>query len=165
MYTEETYNKIRAWFTEKKYRLTALKLVYKILPLFVFVSYPALLIYLLVTKDARLLQTITVPLGVFITVTLIRKLINAERPYERLSIEPLIAKDTHGLSFPSRHTASGAVIAMAFLYINIPIGVAYLSVTAVIGFSRVLAGVHFPRDVAAGYMYSENMAGVFMYLL
>ncbi len=165
VYTKQTYNKISAWFTARTWRLSALKLVYKLLPLFVFISYPTLLVYLAVTKDTRLLRAVTVPLGVFITVTLIRKFINAKRPYECMDITPLMTKKTKGLSFPSRHTASGAVIAMTFLYINVPLGIMYLLVTAVIGLSRVLAGVHFPRDVAAGYLYSVIMAGIFFYIL
>lgn len=165
MYSEKTYGKIREWFLQADYRYKFLKFVYKILPIFVFVGYPLLLLFLLITKDGRILQSITVPLGVFVTVTIIRKFINAQRPYEKLNIKPLMQKDTKGLSFPSRHTASATVIAMTFLFINIPLGAAFLTVAALIGLSRILAGVHFPRDVLAGFFYAIVMSLIFFYVL
>lgn len=165
MYSEETYKKISSWFLTKNYRLKVLKFVYKILPIFVFISYPLLLIYLLITGNSKLLQCITVPLGVFVSVTLLRKFIDASRPYERLDIKPLMSKDTKGLSFPSRHTASSSVIAMAFLFVNMPLGIVFLSIAILIGLSRILAGVHFPRDVLAGFLYSVIMSCIFFFVL
>lgn len=164
MYNEEQYSKIKSFITAKKSRLYILKFIYKILPIFVFIAYPTLLVYLIVTHDNRLLECITVPLGVFVTVTLIRKFINFNRPYEKLDIEPLIHKSTKGKSFPSRHTASASVIAMTIFYINIPLGAVFLAVALLIGLSRICAGVHFPRDVAAGYLYSVIMSVLFFYI-
>lgn len=165
MYSKESYGKIRAWFLIKGYRLNLLKFVYKVLPIFVFIGYPLLLIYLIITGSGKLLQCITVPLGVFVSVTVLRKFINAARPYERLEIQPLMVKDTKGLSFPSRHTASSTVIAMTFLFVNIPLGIAFLIVAALIGLSRIFAGVHFPRDVLAGFLYSVIMSALFFFVL
>ncbi|MDE7390527.1 MAG: phosphatase PAP2 family protein, partial [Lachnospiraceae bacterium] len=152
-------------FKENKFRMGFITFIYKILPLFVFVSYPVLICYLILTGSAKLLQCITVPLGVFVTVTLIRKFINAQRPYEKLNITPLMNKTTKGKSFPSRHTASGIVIAMAFLYVNPVIGAVYLAVALLISLSRVLSGVHFPRDVAASIVYAVAMSCLFFYVL
>lgn len=165
MYSKETFEKISGWLNAKPYRFNILKFIYKVLPIFVFVGYPILLLYLLLTHSPKLLRCITVPLGVFVTVTLIRKFIDAQRPYEKLGITPLMAKDTKGLSFPSRHTASAAVIAMAFLYVNVPLGAAFLVVAALIGLSRICAGVHFPVDVISGYLYSVAMSCLFFYIL
>lgn len=165
MYSEEAYKKISSWIIKKNYRFNLLKFVYKVLPIFIFISYPLLLIYLLITGSSKLLQCITVPLGVFISVTLLRKFIDARRPYELLNIQPLMLKDTKGLSFPSRHTASSSVIAMAFLFVNMPLGIAFLAVSALIGLSRILAGVHFPRDVLAGFLYSVIMSVIFFFVL
>ena len=165
MYSKEQYDKLKNFFTARKSRIYALKFVYKILPIFVFISYPVLLISLLLNRDGRLLESITVPLGVFVTVTLIRKFINCKRPYEKLAIEPLMPKSTKGKSFPSRHTASAAVIAMTLFYIDFPIGIVFLVVAALIGLSSVCAGVHFPRDVIVGFLYSVIMAVIFFYVL
>ncbi len=165
MYSEETYSKIRNWFLEKGSRFKLLRFIYKFLPLAVLISYPLLLLYLMITGSYKLLQCITVPLGVFVTVTLIRKFIDAQRPYEKLGLEPLVKKDTKGLSFPSRHTASAAVIAMTFLFVNVPLGIIFLIAAALIAVSRVLAGVHFPRDVLAAFIYSVFMSVIFFYVL
>lgn len=165
MCSEQTYNKIIAWFTSKKIRLSLLKFVYKTLPLVVFVAYPILLLYLTITRDGRILQSITVPLGVFVTLTLIRKFLNFERPYEKYDIKPIFPKKTEGLSFPSRHTASAAVIAMTFLFINPIFGAVFLAISALIAVSRVFAGVHFPRDVIAGFLYAVILSAIFFYVL
>ena len=165
MYNEISYGKIKEWFNAKDYRIKLLKFVCKVFPLLVYIGYPLLLLYLMITWDSRILESITVPLGVFVTVTLIRKFMNFERPYECLNIEPLMQKDTKGLSFPSRHTASAAVIGMTFLYINIPLGIIYLSIALFIGLSRICAGVHFPRDVIAGFLYAVVMSVFFFYVV
>ena len=161
MYSEEQYNKIKLFITAKKILVYGLTFVYKILPIFVFIAYPTLLTYLVINRDDRLLECITVPLGVFITVTLIRKFINCKRPYEKLDIEPIMHKSTKGKSFPSRHTASAAVIAMTVFYVNVPLGIVFLAAALLIGLSRIIAGVHFPRDVIAGYLYSVVMSILF----
>lgn len=165
MYSKETYSRIRNWFLEKDSRFKLLRFIYKFLPLAVLISYPLLLLYLMITGSYKLLQCVTVPLGVFVTVTLIRKFVDAQRPYEKLGTEPLIKKDTKGLSFPSRHTASAAVIAMTFLFVNVPLGIAFLIAAALIAVSRVLAGVHFPRDVLAAFIYAVFMSVIFFYVL
>ena len=45
-------------------------------------------------------------------------------------------------------------IAMAFMYVSIPLGIAYLIISTLIMISRVLAGVHFISDVIAGMAIS-----------
>ena len=165
MLTQAAYEKLQSFVTAKKYRQRILKFIYKILPVFVFVSYPLLLLYVLLKRSDHLLRCITVPLGVFATVTLIRRFLNFRRPYEQLKITPLFPKDTKGKSFPSRHTACAAVIAMTFLYVNVPFGAVFLVVAALIAGSRVIAGVHYPRDVIAGFLYSVVMASIFFYIL
>lgn len=80
----------------------------------------------------------------------LRAKINAPRPYEALAIDPLIKKDTKGKSFPSRHAFSIFVIATCWLAYSPWIGVALMLAGVVLGWIRVLGGVHYPRDVVAG---------------
>lgn len=101
---------------------------------------------------AALLYAIAVPAISFVLVSLLRRCINAPRPYEVFNAQPVIAKDTLGKSFPSRHTFSIFIIGMTF-YACCPLtwsGPAILALGCVLGAIRVLAGVHFPRDVIAG---------------
>ncbi len=55
-----------------------------------------------------------------------------------------------GESFPSRHVFSVFVIAMAFYYTCVPVGVVLTVFGVLMAAVRVAGGVHFPRDVAAG---------------
>ena len=162
---EVFYGKLSQWFKAKKIRLILLKFIYKAFPNFVLVTYPLLLGYLIFMRDSRLLRCITVPLGVFITLSLIRKYLNFQRPYEKYNITPLFPKSTKGKSFPSRHTASSAVISMVMLYLNIPVGIIFLLITAFIAMSRICGGVHFPRDVIVGYLYAVILGGIFLFIL
>lgn len=103
-------------------------------------------------NPAALLYAIAVPAISFVLVSLLRRIINAPRPYEAFNAQPVIAKDTLGKSFPSRHTFSIFVIGMTF-YACCPLawaGPAILAFGCILGTIRVLAGVHFPRDVIAG---------------
>lgn len=159
------YTKISTPFKSSKTLMLILKFIYKILPIIVFISYPVLLGYLIFTHSYKLLRCITVPLGVFLSLTVFRALVNAERPYEKHGTAPLFPKSTKGKSFPSRHTASAAVIAMAMLYVNPVIGAVFLAVALLIALSRIIAGVHFPKDVAAGFLYAVIMGGIFLYIL
>ena len=126
----------------------------------VYVAFPCLLAWLayeaaiLGGKDAlgSLLRAILVPGVSFALVTVVRKAINAPRPYEVFEAAPVIPKDTHGNSFPSRHTFSIFVIAMTFCAVC-PIawaGPAMLAAGAMLAVIRVVSGVHFPRDVVVG---------------
>lgn len=102
--------------------------------------------------DPLLSKAILVPAVSFIAVSLLRALINAPRPYEAFALPPVIAKDTKGKSFPSRHAFSIFVIGVTFLAAcPLPlVGWLILALGVCLAVVRVLAGVHFPRDVAAG---------------
>ena len=96
------------------------------------------------------LQALAVPAVVFVLVSLMRRAINEPRPYEACGIEKLIDKDTQGKSFPSRHSFSIAVIGMCWLRYVPAAGTLILLASLVMAWARVLAGVHYPRDVVCG---------------
>lgn len=118
----------------------------------VYAAYLLYLGFLLLTDIPRLLPAILIPGIGFVLLSLIRDRINAPRPYEALDIRPLLAKDTKGHSFPSRHVFSVFVIAFTvgihIHWIGIALGVVGLLISLI----RVLAGIHFPRDVIAGML-------------
>ncbi len=62
-----------------------------------------------------LFWVVIVPFLGFVTLTIVRRIINRPRPYEVDGIPPLIEKDTSGKSFPSRHVFSAYMIALTFL--------------------------------------------------
>ena len=117
-----------------------------------YAAYPALLVLIWISGDLRRLAwNLLIPAISFVLLTVIRARINRPRPYEAWPIDPLIHKDTKGNSMPSRHVFSSAVIAMAWLAFWPPAGIFFLAVTAAAAVIRVLGGVHYPSDVAAGF--------------
>lgn len=159
------YEKITSFFKNNKAANTALKIIYKYLPLLIFILYPIGIVWVFFKQSEIFFQFVLVPLGVFLMVTALRKLINEQRPYEKYGIEPVFAKDTKGKSMPSRHTASAFIISMAMLRINLYLGIGFLAVSFVIMISRVLAGVHYIRDVFVGMTISIVIGYMFLFLI
>ena len=164
---KKRYEKTVRFFSQNKTAYNLLKIIYKFLPFVMFVAYPALLIYKFFTAGfgEKTLRLTLVPLGVLIFVTLLRKLINSERPYERYGTPSVFNKQTIGESMPSRHTASAFVIAMAFIYVNLPLGIIGLAVALLIALSRIFAGAHFIRDVLIGAGISILAGIIFLYIV
>lgn len=147
------YRSMSEYFSGTKKRSTTVKALHDVLPLVMYIFYPVQLIALGInngfTSEAFLRFTL-IPLCTLIVVTVLRAIINAQRPYEKYDYTPVVSKKTHGKSFPSRHTVSAYIIAMAFLYIQPTIGIIMLAVATMIAIVRVISGVHFIRDVISG---------------
>ena len=93
-----------------------------------------------------------VPASGFVILSLLRKKINAPRPYEVWEIVPLLDRDSPGQSIPSRHVFSATIISMACLHASLIVGSILLILSVFLGLVRVLGGVHFPKDVVVGYI-------------
>lgn len=116
-----------------------------------FVAYAILLAALCYRHEYRgLYESILVPAVSFFCVSIFRKLYKSQRPYEVFGVEPLIPKETKGKSFPSRHVFSAFMIGMTIAPWNAPAGCLILLLGTLLAITRVLGGVHFPRDVIAG---------------
>ncbi len=147
------YKNMSEYFSQTKKRSTTIKALHDVLPLVMYIFYPVQIIALAINEGFTsevFLRFTLIPLGTFIVVTVVRALINAQRPYEKYDYTPVVHKATKGKSFPSRHTVSAFIIAMAFLYIQSSLGIIMLVVATAIAVTRVLAGVHFVRDVISG---------------
>ena len=94
---------------------------------------------------------VLIPASGFVVLSLFRKKINHPRPYETWDISPLLEKDSSGKSMPSRHVFSATIISMACLHASLPVGLACLLFSALLGLVRVLGGVHYTKDVLVGY--------------
>jgi len=134
------------------------------LPIIVFVSYFILCGWLLIERDARIIKVILIPFVIFVLTTIIRKIIDKPRPYVVLNIEPLIRRDKTGESFPSRHVLSVCIIAMACFFINPWIGAIMTMIAILIAVIRVLAGVHFIKDVVIGAIIGYVIGGLAFWL-
>ena len=125
--------------------------------------YLGTLIYLMLTRDARLIRALLVPAVCFLTVTALRPAINRERPYDRFKAQPVGRyRRGKGKSMPSRHTASAAAIALAVIYAfpTVSVAVGMLALCAIIAALRVLSGQHYATDVLAALLLSGVLSAM-----
>ena len=100
----------------------------------------------------QVLIYVFIPASGFVILSLLRKKINAPRPYEVWEIIPLLDRDSPSQSMPSRHVFSATIISMACLHASLSVGLTLLVLSALLGLVRVLGGVHYPKDVVVGYI-------------
>lgn len=146
----ETYRRMTRFWREWKYGAAALRAADCLITAFTVAAYGGLLVYLCFNNRRLLYECILVPGSAFAAVSVFRRLWNAKRPYEELEIRPLLKKDSPGKSFPSRHVFSIFMVGMAYLKVVPAAGVLLWALGVLLGAVRVLGGVHYFRDVAAG---------------
>lgn len=163
---KDTYLKMTRPFRENAKLARSLHIINKIITYAMVLLYMGLLAYYACNQDERLIRAIIVPLDSFIIVTVFRYMLNRKRPYEHFDIPPVIRKDTAGKSFPSRHVFSAFIIAMTYLCWSplVWAGVVLLVLAAGMAVVRVISGVHYISDVAAGAVCGI-VAGVLGYVI
>ena len=116
----------------------------------VYMAYFVILIFLAVNRDERVIRIVLVTGISFILVSIFRYVVDAPRPYTLYEFKPVVKKEKTGQSMPSRHVFSAFVIGMSALYISVHLGILILADSFLMCFMRVIAGVHFPKDVIVG---------------
>lgn len=156
---EQRYAALSAPFRTHPKRIRLLTHADKVLTTSFYILYPLLIILLFAEGaqkgsplpfNSQLIPYLVVPACGFAVVSVMRKAINAPRPYEASNIDSLIKKDTQGESFPSKHVFSSFTIAVCWLQYFAPLGVVMLLLACLIAVVRVVGGVHYPKDVIAG---------------
>ena len=148
--TAEGYARLTAWWRAHPRALAALRACNTALTALGWFAYPLLLVLAALLQPGLLPRFVLVPGLGFALCTALRVAIDQPRPYERLSIEVLIPKQTKGRSFPSRHVFSMTVIALSWLSWVPAVGAVLLVASVFMGYARVVGGVHFAHDVAGG---------------
>ncbi len=89
---------------------------------------------------------------------LLKNSIRRPRPKESIIGFKPSHKPSDQFSFPSGHTAAAFLFATLLSYFYPPIMVVAFIVAGMIGLSRVLLGVHYPSDIAAGILLGCSSA-------
>lgn len=163
--TKAFYDRLAEPFEKNERKRRKLLKLNQVVTGLVYIVYPTLLIWLAAARDGKIVRVFFVPAASFVLVTIFRKIFNAKRPYEIWDALPLIPKDTRGNSFPSRHVFSIYIIAMAAGYVNPPLGIALGIAGVFLGAARVIARVHFVKDVLAGAAIAAALGWIGFYCI
>ncbi|WP_019790414.1 phosphatase PAP2 family protein, partial [Streptococcus sobrinus] len=66
--------------------------------------------------------------------------------------------------FPSRHVFSASMISLSLWQVSPVLAVFCLVLSVLLGFCRILGGMHYPKDVIVGYLLGL-LAGSFLLIL
>ena len=151
---QEWYDHITGNIENKPFLLSLLRSFNRFMTVVMPMIYLTLLAttYLQQGFGKQVLIYVFVPAAGFVILSLLRKKINAPRPYEVWEIVSLLDRDSPGQSMPSRHVFSATIISMACLHASLTMGMICLTLSAFLGLVRVLGGVHYPKDVVVGYI-------------
>lgn len=161
------YERVRPFFVTHPYYLSLLKwtnrLVTLLMPLLYF--YVLWAAYLKASKTWIVLAYLLVPAIGFIVLSVIRKRMNWPRPYELGTFPPLLNREEKGRSMPSRHVFSATIISTVAWGVNPLLSFLGLSLALLLAGVRVLAGLHFVRDVVVGFLSAILWGFFWFYLL
>ena len=151
---QEWYNHIAASIENKSFFLSLLRTFNRFMTVVMPIVYLTLLatVYFREGFGKQVLIYVFIPASGFVILSLLRKKINAPRPYEEWNIKPLLDRDSLGQSMPSRHVFSASIISMACFHASLSLGIILLVLSAFLSLVRVLGGVHYPKDVVVAYI-------------
>lgn len=150
--SKEFYQNIISFMNAHKTLKNITVVIGKAITIFTYIYAGALATYTFFFIRERFLSCLLVTGISFIAVSIIRYFINAPRPYEKYGITPLYNKKTKGKSFPSRHTFSIFIIAFTSFVVNAWLGCVFLLIGVILAATRLLCGVHFVKDIVAGFI-------------
>ena len=99
------------------------------------------------------LKYLLIPAAVFLLATFLRAAIGRKRPYEIWDLGGYFRyrSPAHG-SMPSRHAASAFAVCFAVFYFNRIIGIICFVPAALICILRIVKGIQYISDIAAGIL-------------
>lgn len=113
-------------------------------------------VILLIPKRTRcvgITALLALGIGALITNAALKNIVARTRPYEMINGLILLVEKQSDFSFPSGHSCASFAAAMVY-YKMLPkrYGVPAVVLAALIAFSRLYVGVHYPSDVIAGIL-------------
>ena len=111
------------------------------------------------TRPLGIMAGIALVFSVLINNVLIKPNVGRIRPYEVVDGLKLLIERQHDPSFPSGHSGASFAAAVVFL-VKGPkkIGIPAIIMAALIAFSRLYVGVHYPTDVICGIITGTSCA-------
>ena len=100
----------------------------------------------------------------WIVVEVLKGIFNSPRPFIKFAdiVTPLFV---HGGmdSFPSGHATFFGALALSVFFVNKKMGYLFIFFALLIGFARIISGVHFPIDILCGYILGIISVLIFRY--
>ena len=120
------------------------------------------LIYLLMQKKLRPIIFFCISVGcAFILMLIAEHLFPSDRPFVGAVVTTLIDHEANQ-SFPSSHTTAAMAVALSLLCFT-PFkkwGIVAVIAALAVGLARIVAGVHFPLDIAGGIAVAALGVGI-----
>ena len=110
-------------------------------------------------KKKNVYKTVGAVWLVFVVDFVFKLLYFRQRPFAVHEVN-LLVDYLKTASFPSRHTDLAFALAQSIFFAHKKWGIVALLIAALVGFSRVFVGVHYPLDVFAGALL--GIAGAFV---
>ncbi|WP_180903214.1 phosphatase PAP2 family protein [Nonomuraea indica] len=102
--------------------------------------------------------------GAYVVSELVKLVVREDRPCRGVTTIA-VCPPTDDWSFPSNHAVIAAGAAGTLILARRALAWVVLPLAAVMAFSRVFVGVHYPHDVAAGFLVGLTLAPLFALLL
>lgn len=105
------------------------------------------------TRKTGCAAALSLVLGAIVTNLLLKNIVARPRPFAELeALIPLITKPKD-FSFPSGHTTASFAVALVMLrMLPKKFGIPAVVLAALVAFSRLYLGVHYPTDVLTGFV-------------
>ena len=111
------------------------------------------------TRPIGITALLSLALGALITNLFLKNVVARIRPYEVINGLILLIEKQRDFSFPSGHTCASFAAAMVYLKMMPKrYGVPFVILAALIAFSRLYVGVHYPTDVIGGLIIGRFSA-------
>lgn len=152
--SEYSYIKLNRYMHSHPRLSRILVMLSESITLSVYIFYPIFVILAFLIFGVGGLKFALVPLISIILLSFLRAKLNLPRPYEKMEIIPLYSKKTMGKAFPSRHTFAIFIIAFSAYFANSFLFIILTILGIILALLRVLLGVHYVRDVLAGFLFA-----------